>query len=123
MHSSKFILSLVNIDSEIIGTHLKTHGSAGVIYEYGCLGFRELAFFVVFIALQNGHFKNKIWYIPSGIIILTILNLIRIVIIIIGQHKDQDLFHPLHDIVSPIIMYPAILFLWLFWLSKYGKTR
>jgi exosortase/archaeosortase family protein len=115
------ILNLFGFSTFTNGNFLQIAGTPGIIFEYGCLGFRELAFFVVFIALQFGKFKHKAWYIPSGIILLILLNTIRAVIIALGQYQNPANTDLIHDIISPVIMYPAILFLWIFWISNYGK--
>lgn len=93
----------------------------GIIFGYGCLGIRQLSLFLIFIILQYGKWKNKIWYIPIGIILIISLNTIRAAIIAISQvyYPDKSIF--VHDLASPILMYPTILFLWIFWVVKFGK--
>nr|MDA3892678.1 archaeosortase/exosortase family protein [Salinivirgaceae bacterium] len=120
---SKNILNTFGFETFTEGNFIQIIGTPGVIFRYGCLGFRELAFFVVFVALQYGSLKHKAWYIPCGIVLLIVLNTIRALIIIIGQYRDPSQFQIIHDVVSPILMYPAILFLWLFWLNTYGKVQ
>jgi len=115
------ILNLLGFFTYSNNNFLQIEGTPGIIFEYGCLGFRELAFFVVFIALQFGKFKHKAWYIPSGIVLLILLNSIRAVIIALGQYQNPANTDLIHDIISPVLMYPAILFLWIFWISKFGK--
>ncbi len=115
------ILNILGFFTYSSSNFLQIAGTPGIIFEYGCLGFRELAFFVVFIAMQFGKFKHKALYIPSGIILLILLNIMRAVIIALGQYQNPAHTVLIHDIVSPVIMYPAILFLWIFWITKFGK--
>ena len=111
------LLNIIGFQTFSEGNFIKIIGTPGVTFSYGCLGFREFAFFLFFIIFQSGKIKNKIWYIPLGVILLITLNVIRVLIIILGQYRNPDQFQLIHDIVSPVIMYPAILFLWLFWLN------
>ena len=115
------LLNLFNLTTYSEGGFLKINGTPGIIFVYGCLGFREVAFFIVFVIFQFGAVKHKIWYIPSGIVLLILLNAIRAAIIAFGQYLNANNTQLIHDIVSPVIMYPAILFLWLFWIRVYGK--
>ncbi len=118
---TEFLLNLLGLQTYTEGNFLKIIGTPGVSFSYGCLGFRELAFFIVFVVFQFGQAKHKLWYIPVGVTLLIVLNIIRIFIIILGQYRNPEQFKIIHDIVSPVIMYPTILFLWLYWLKTYGK--
>ncbi len=118
---TEFLLNSFGLPTYTENSFIKIVGTPGVTFSYGCLGFRELAFFTIFIAFQFGKAKHKLWYIPSGIALLILLNIIRILIIILGQYRNPEQFQIIHDIVSPVLMYPTILFLWIFWLKTYGK--
>ncbi len=116
------ILNIFGFPTFSQGNFIKIVGANGLTVAYGCLGFRELAFFVIFILLQTGSCKNKLWYIPSGVILLILMNVIRIVIIAIVQYNSPENTDKTHEFISPALMYPTILFLWLFWLTKFGNT-
>lgn len=122
-HGTNLILKLFNYQTEITFNTLAIKGTAGVIILYGCLGIRQFAFVVVFVLLQSGRYANKLWYIPLSIFVLYVLNCIRIAIIAFWQTINPNEVQKVHDITSPFIMYPAILFLWIFWLNKYGKAN
>jgi len=121
--STAKILKLFNLQIFIDGNFLQIKNTPGVIFAYGCLGFRELSLFVFFIIFQTGSWKNKLWYIPTGISLLITLNILRATIITLGQYKYPLHFNKIHNLVSPIIMYPAIIFLWLFWLNTYSEFK
>lgn len=103
------------------GNIMRITGTPGIRLDYGCLGFRQLAFFIVFVLLQFGRFKHKIWYLLSGIIFLICLNIFRITFVAYSQYIDPNVAQEVHDLASPILMYPSILFLWIFWVVKFGK--
>ena len=114
-------LNLLGFATFSSGSFLQILGTPGVKFAFGCLGFREMAFFVVFVLLQFGSWKNKLWYIPTGIVLLIFVNILRAVIIALGQYRNPTQTDMIHDLISPIMMYPTLLFLWLFWLTTYGK--
>lgn len=115
--------NLLGFETFSQANYLKILDTPGLIFAYGCLGFREMAFFSVFVLFQSGSAKHKLWYIPSGLVLLIVLNVVRAVIIGLGQYNNPANTDLIHDIISPILMYPAILFLWLFWLSTFGKPH
>lgn len=122
IHSSQFLLELFQLKTQLIGNHLKIEGTPGVLLVYGCLGLRHFAFLIVFVLLQTGKLINKLWYIPLGVLILFLLNSFRIALIAYWQTHNMYESQLIHDVASPFILYPAILFLWIFWLDKFGKT-
>lgn len=122
IYTTSIFLNIFRFETFSEGNFLKIMGTPGVRIIYGCLGIRHFAFLIVFILLQTGKFIHKLWYIPSGIILLFLLNSFRIALIAFWQTFDPYKSQIVHDVASPFIMYPAILFLWIYWLNKYGKT-
>ncbi|MBI9065891.1 MAG: archaeosortase/exosortase family protein [Salinivirgaceae bacterium] len=116
-------LNLLGYETFSHGKYLKIINTSGVRFEYGCLGFRHLSLFVFFILFQFGRTYHKIWYIILGILLLIGFNIIRTTIICVGQFYNEQNTTLVHDIATPVLMYPLILFLWLFWISKYGKPK
>jgi len=113
--------SLFNINTYSNSNFFMIINTKGIQLTYGCLGLREFAIFIIFIFLQYGKLKIKIIYITVGTIILLLLNNIRLIILSYIQYISDKDIQQIHDIISPIIMYPTILFLWFLWLNKYSK--
>ncbi len=123
VNTTKFILIIFNFDVFTQSNFLKISGTQGIIFAYGCLGIREYLFFIVFIIFQTGKFINKLWYIPLGTLLLMFINIIRAAFIAYGQYKNPTHTQLIHDVVSPLLMYPSIFVLWIVWLSKYSKKK
>lgn len=98
-------------------------GTPGVRFEYGCLGFRHFSIFVFFILFHYGNILHKIWYSLLGIFILILTNILRASIICIGQYQNANNTELIHNIATPVFMYPTILFLWLIWISSFGRPK
>jgi exosortase/archaeosortase family protein len=114
-------VNLLGFETYKYHNSLKIMGSYGVRIDYGCLGFRHMAFFMVFIILQFGKSIHKIGYLIFGNLLFIFINTVRISSILIAQYYQGDSAQNVHDIASPILMYPTILFLWIFWVLKFGK--
>ncbi|MGD9992506.1 MAG: exosortase/archaeosortase family protein [Salinivirgaceae bacterium] len=124
-----FLMGLTNQQLHWLGyqtywydTTLGIEGTAGLIIDYGCLGYRIVLFFVVFIILQFGSAWHKGWYLLLGTFLITWVNSLRLVIIAIGQFQKPELTVLVHDTVSPVLMYPLLLALWIIWLKTFGKV-
>jgi exosortase/archaeosortase family protein len=124
-----FLMGLTNQQLHWLGyqtfwynTTLGIEGTAGLIFAYGCLGYRILLFFIVFIIFQFGSFFHKTWYLLLGILLITWINSFRVVIIAIGQFQKPEYTVLVHDTVSPVLMYPLLLALWIIWLKTFGKV-
>ncbi len=114
-------VQLFGYDTFVFNNHLGIVGTNGVIFAFGCLGFRYLLFFIIFVVLQFGRFYHKIWYLAAGIMLITWINSARAVLIVISQFHHPTKTTLIHDVVTPIFIYPTILILWIGWISTFGK--
>jgi len=85
----------------------------------GCSGVELFLIFAVFIFLFKGRSNNFLWYIPSGIILISILNIIRIVALSLIVIYAPDYLDFNHKYTFTIIVYGFLIGLWLFWMNKY----
>jgi exosortase/archaeosortase family protein len=116
-----FTFSKFGFITHINNNLFNINNTNGIILTYGCLGLREFVFFSIFIFFQHGKFITKVLYTTGGVVILFLLNNIRLIIITYSQYIYPNNVKEVHDIVSPLIMYPIILFFWLYWLNKYSN--
>lgn len=119
--STESIINFIGFETYSNFKHLRILQTPGVRFELDCLGLRPLTIFFIFILAYYGNFWKKFPYIILGFFFLNLANVIRSVIIVISQIKHADNFQVIHDVTSPIFMYPTILFLWLIWISSFGK--
>ena len=56
-------------------------GSNGVWIGGPCNGITLMFLFAIFVIAYPGSFKNKLWYVPLGILIVHIINIIRIIVL------------------------------------------
>lgn len=118
------LLDLLNLENTITNNNvIKITGTNGVLIAYSCLGIRHIMHFTGFMAVIKGNWKNKIWFIPSGIIIILFVNIIRIVIVAFIQKNHPDLLEPIHFYLGRIMIYGSILILWIIWLVKFSKQK
>lgn len=95
-------------------------GDDGVWVGASCNALTLFFLFGVFILAYPGHQKNKIWFIPMGILTIHILNIFRVVMLayISKFHKEYLDFN--HTYTFTFIIYCYIFFLWMLWVNKFS---
>lgn len=98
-------------------------GSNGVWIGGPCNGITLMFLFAVFVIAYPGSIKNKLWYIPLGIIAVHALNIIRIVgLAIIALHDPYSLDFN-HTYTFTFIAYSFVFMLWMIWVNKLSETK
>lgn len=90
---------------------------------WGCTGVKQLYTFIIIMLLYHGSWKEKIWYIPLGCIILWVYNIIRISGILFLTKNHPERFDFLHEGITKYIYYALIFLLWLIWEEKIRKKN
>lgn len=124
LYATQGFLDLIGYDS-IVYLQKKTiimEGTNGVFLEKGCLGRNLFGLFTGFILVYPGIIKSKLWYIPLGIVVIYILNILRIaglslVLLYYPEYIDIN-----HHIVFTYTVYAFIFIMWVIWVKKYGVT-
>ncbi len=124
---SNFILSIFNFNTiiEIHGDMVVTKildypYSHGVWIGEPCNGIKIFGVFSIFIIAFKGKIINKIWFIPLGILILHVLNILRISILTYLSATNPFILDFNHNITFQLIIYAAILCLWYNWIIKFS---
>ncbi len=93
----------------------------GIYFAFGCLGYRQIIWYTVFLLISPGYTIHKAWYIPLGIIIIQFSNTLRAAIIGISNYLNPDSFEIIHAQGTIWFVYGTVLVLWLFWLHFFRK--
>ena len=116
-----------NILQYDITTHDNTlfFGNTGyVAVEGSCSGLKQFYQWTVLMILFPGPWKKKLWFIPSGILVIHIVNIIRIVILsIVVVHWPQN-WDFIHEWILRPFFYVVIFVMWVLWVEKIrGKSE
>ena len=83
----------------------------------GCNGLSISIIFISFILSFEGRIRQALWFIPFGIIILYVSNLLRILLISILSVNASHFYRISHDIIFPLILYTVVFLLWWWWIQ------
>ena len=90
-----------------------------------CSSLKQSIQFISLMLLYPGPWKHKLWFIPSGIIIIHIVNIFRIVSlsVLLVTINSQQIFTFSHDWILRPFFYVVIFFMWVYWVEKIVKKK
>ena len=92
-------------------------GAVGV--HYGCSGLKPFLEWIVLMSFFPGPWKHKLWFIPSGLVIIHLVNIFRItglsiLLVYFPQHWKFA-----HDYIFRPLFYIVMFALWMLWVEKF----
>ena len=117
------LLSLLNIEafveyeSDQVLIVLNNTLFKGVRVGDECNGFKLFSIFSIFILAFPGNWKNKLWFIPMGIVIVHIANVIRVAALLYISNYYPTYMDFNHLYTFTVFVYAIIFVLW-FWYAK-----
>jgi exosortase family protein XrtF len=124
---SQFVISLLGYPlierpyDEIYRT-MGIDGSNGVWIGDSCNGLTLFATFTIFILAYPGPIRKKIWFIPLGILIVHLFNVLRIVALSIIAFYRPEWLDFNHTYTFQILLYFIIFLLWIWWANKLSQS-
>jgi exosortase family protein XrtF len=119
---SKWILNLLGFRTFTGAVRLiGIDNTSGLWMGDPCNGIILFALFSSFIIAFPGPLKSKIWFIPSGIIIIYLANVLRVVLLAIIQlyvSRSTLEFH--HTYTFTYMVYSLIFFMWWIWVNQFS---
>ena len=87
-----------------------------------CNALTLFAFFTLFIIAFPSPLKNKLWFIPLGILIIHTANLLRVMGLTLINYYNPDYLEFNHTYTFTIFVYGIIFSLWMWWVNFSLKT-
>lgn len=87
-----------------------------------CDGIVLLALFSCFILAFPGKWKNKLWFMPVGLIAIHLINVLRIFCLALIIHYKPSALDFNHDYTFTILVYGFVFYLWWIWINKLSPT-
>lgn len=106
-------------DMQVIGID----GSNGVWVGSNCNAISLFILFSIFIIAYPGNQKNKLWYIPVGLIAIHILNILRVIALALIANYYPQYLNFNHTYTFTFLVYLFIFWLWLIWVNKFANTK
>jgi exosortase/archaeosortase family protein len=121
--STWVVTHILNIKITEIKNGYYCENGAGLVINEGCSGIKQILQFAVLMLIFPGPWKHKAWFIPLGMFIVHLTNVLRIVLItIVIEHWPAN-FQTAHDTYLRVMFYVVIFALWLFWVEKIAVRK
>ncbi len=95
-------------------------GTYGLWIGDPCDGIALFALFTIFMVFYPGPLKQKLWFLPFGLITIHLINVLRIMALCIIVTYDYAYLDFNHNYTFTIIVYGYMFFLWILWAKKYA---
>lgn len=100
-----------------------SEGSRKVLAVYeGCNGINVMIIFVAFLVAFGPLNRVLLWFIPAGLLILHLANLLRISILFWVSIYQPDFMYFMHKYLFTAFLYVIVFVLWIFWVRKFSKS-
>ncbi len=114
-------LRLMGYDSLAKGTFLYLKGWHVVSVGWQCDGLPVMALFAGFIIAYPGPWRAKLWFIPAGILVIHIINILRVVALALNQVFSRDTTQFNHHYTFTIVVYGFIFWFWTIWVRRFAS--
>jgi exosortase family protein XrtF len=92
------------------------------VYE-GCNGINTIIIFVAFLVAFGPASKSLLWFLPLGVFIIHLMNLLRITLLFFVAEYRPDFMYFIHKYVFTGVLYAAIFLLWILWVKKFATDQ
>jgi exosortase family protein XrtF len=93
------------------------------VYE-GCNGLNVMIVFVAFLFAFKGSIRQVLWFLPFGLVVIHVANLLRVILLYYTALHHQQLFYYFHKYFFTAILYLIVFGLWALWAIKlHGKNN
>jgi len=118
-----FMLTVLGYETFQYADAVGVDGTHGVLIGAPCNGLDLFALFAGFIIIFPGKFIHKLIFIPLGIGVVHILNILRLVALalIVVYFPDSLQFN--HKYTFTIVVYTCIFIMWMIWVKKFSLTK
>jgi len=127
---AKILLFGSKLITEVFGFEVVTYGksirivdnfqSAAIFLDRGCMGRNVMLGYAALIAVFPGKFVHKLWFIPMGLVVITLVNMLRISGLAITAYCCPQYSDINHYVVFQIAAYVVIFVLWIIWFNKFS---
>lgn len=101
-------------------TLLLMDGLPAVTVGAPCDGLVLYALFAGFVIAFPAPLRSKLWFIPAGIIILYLLNIVRVGALALNHHYAHQSVDFNHHYTFSFVVYSCICLLWIWWVRRNG---
>lgn len=98
-------------------------GTSGVYIADLCLGVAPMVIYSGFIFSYGNNRKDKLWFIPMGVAVIFIINVLRVTALALIQYHYNSLFKFAHEYLYVTVTYGFIFLMVIWWMNKWADKK
>ena len=114
-------LKLIGYKASAETNLLYINGFPVVSVSNGCNGMVLFALFTGFIIAYPGPWKTKLFFIPAGVFLIFLLNLLRIIALALNSWHSRHTLEFNHKYTFAFVVYAFIFAFWMIWIKRYAQ--
>lgn len=122
-HSTSFLLKFLGFETYVADTYVGISKHPGVSIAFNCNGLSLMYLFAAFIIAFSGNWKYKLLFIPIGIFIIHLFNILRtaLLAIIVVYKPSWTEFNHKYSFTATV--YIVIFILWVVWVNYFSLNK
>jgi len=112
------VMELSGIDARVVGQIMYMPDGGGVAVDGSCSGLKQMLQFVLLLLPLPGPYRTKLWFIPLGLLMIHLMNVLRVYGLCLVMLWDPPSFQLFHDYLFRPLFYILIFGLWLWWTER-----
>jgi exosortase family protein XrtF len=89
----------------------------------GCNGINVMIVFVAFLFAFGGSGKRLAWFLPLGLVVIHLFNLLRIALLFFLALHNSRTFYYFHKYFFTATLYLVVFMLWVIWVSQFNPRK
>lgn len=123
MPSAWIVEHILGYDIKTLNNTLYFPNNGYVEVAGSCSGLKQFYQWIFLMVLFPGPWKQKLWYIPMGLLVIHLVNIMRIVILSIVVMKWPQQWDFIHESILRPFFYVVIFALWVIWVEKFRNPQ
>lgn len=117
--SSWIVEHILGYDITTLNTTLYFPNNGYINVNGSCSGLKQFYQWIILMILFPGPWKQKLWYIPLGLLVIHLNNIMRIVILSWILVNFPEHWNFSHDWILRPFFYVVIFTMWVIWVEKF----
>ncbi|HBZ34526.1 MAG TPA: hypothetical protein DEO38_05445 [Bacteroidales bacterium] len=126
-HVAKSTYHLINVFGGNVhlrhGNYLFFDNGVGSVIVWSCSGLKQMFIFTCILLFSIGPWRHKLWFVPLGVVLCDIVNIMRISAITMLIENHRSWFPILHDHIFKYLFYLLIFLYWVIWDTKFAGRQ
>lgn len=115
------VLDALGLEPVVDGRVIRFPSGSGVWVADACTGLATVGLFAGFVLAFPGSWRRRVVFIPVGIVLIHLANVLRIAFLAWLRDVNPDLFIPVHAWGSTPFFYAVVFGLWMVWV-RWGSA-